>query len=126
MQKCVRGVRGAITVAEDSAEEICRASKILLTQMVERNGIEIDDLASVFFSLTPDLRAAFPASAAREMGWTYVPMLHLAEIPVPGALRRCIRVLMHVNTVRAAREIEHVYLEGARSLRPDLASSVRA
>ena len=69
---------------------------------------------------TPDLHAAFPALAARAMGWTWVPMLHATEIEVPGALGRCIRVLMHVNTTRAPSEIEHVYLDGAVGLRPDL------
>jgi chorismate mutase len=96
------------------------ATKRLLSEMTRRNEIDLDDIASVLFSLTPDLRACFPALAAREMGWVHVPMLHFAEVDVPGALGRCIRVLMHVNTVRKAHEIEHVYLDGAAGLRPDL------
>lgn len=116
----VRGIRGAITVERDAAEEIVAATKRLLSEMIERNGVELDDIASVLFSLTRDLHAGFPALAAREMGWVHVPMLHFAEIDVPGALGRCIRVLMHVNTARALDDIEHVYLEKAAALRPDL------
>jgi chorismate mutase len=118
----VRGIRGAITVERDAAEEIVAATKHLLSEMVARNGVELDDIASVLFSLTRDLRAGFPALAAREMGWVHVPMLHFAEIDVPGALGRCIRVLMHVNTTRALDDVEHVYLEKAAALRPDLAN----
>jgi chorismate mutase len=117
----VRGIRGAISVERDEAEEIVNATKRLLSEMVARNAVELDDIASVLFSLTRDLHASFPALAAREMGWVHVPMLHFTEIDVPGALGRCIRVLMHVNTTRALHEIEHVYLEKAAALRPDLA-----
>jgi chorismate mutase len=116
----VRGVRGAITVDSDSAAEIVAGTKRLLAEIIERNGIETEEIVSVLFSLTADLRAAFPALGAREMGWTFVPMLHFTEIAVPGALARCIRVLMHVNTVRTQAEVEHVYLDGASVLRPDL------
>lgn len=115
-----RGIRGAITADADDAASIARATERLLGEIRRRNGIELDDIASVLFTLTPDLRACFPALAARDMGWVYVPMLHALEIDVPGALPRCIRVLMHVNTARTAREIEHVYLDGAIVLRPDL------
>jgi chorismate mutase len=115
-----RGIRGAITADADDAKSIARATKRLLREMIDRNAIELDDIASVLFTLTPDLRACFPALAAREMGWLQVPMLHALEVDVPGALDRCIRVLMHVNTIRAARDIEHVYLDGATVLRPDL------
>jgi chorismate mutase len=116
----MRGVRGAITVACDDGETIASATKRLLREMVVRNGIELEDIASVFFSLTPDLRAIFPAVAAREMGWMYVPMLHTVEVDVPGALGRCIRVLLHVNTSLKVEEVAHVYLDGAVALRPDL------
>ena len=119
----VRGIRGAITVAGDEAPAIVDATKRLLSEMIERNGVALDDIASVLFSLTPDLRAAFPALGAREMGWTYVPMLHFTEIDVPGSLGHCIRVLMHVNTTRSLDSIEHIYLDGAAVLRPDLARS---
>ena len=116
----VRGIRGAITVDADMPDAIVAATKRLLREMVERNAVKIDDIASVLFSLTPDLHAVFPALGARELGWTWVPMLHFTEIDVPGALGRCIRVLMHVNTARALTDMEHVYLEGAAALRPDL------
>ncbi len=115
-----RGIRGAITVDADDGDAITRATERLLNEIVRRNEIELEDIASVLFTLTPDLHAAFPALAARDMGWVTVPMLHAVEIAVPGALGKCIRVLMHVNTTRTAAEIEHVYLDGARALRPDL------
>jgi chorismate mutase len=117
----VRGIRGAITVDGDEALSIVAATKRLLSEMTVRNGVELDDIASVLFSLTPDLHAVFPALGAREMGWTHVPMLHFTEIDVPGSLERVIRVLMHVNTTRSLEAMEHVYLEGAVALRPDLA-----
>ena len=116
----MRGVRGAITVGRDESAAIVAATKRLLTEMIERNAIDLDDIASVLFSLTPDLHAAFPALGAREMGWVHVPMLHFAEVAVPGAMQKVVRVLMHVNTTRSQHEIEHVYLEGAIALRPDL------
>ncbi|MGB6986030.1 MAG: chorismate mutase [Candidatus Aquilonibacter sp.] len=121
----MRGIRGAITVDRDDAGAIVDATKRLLTAMIERNDVALDDIASVLFSLTPDLRAVFPALGAREMGWTHVPMLHFCEIDVPGSLPRVIRVLMHVNTSRAIDAIDHVYLDGAGVLRPDLARSSR-
>jgi chorismate mutase len=117
----MRGIRGAITVDADEPQAIVAATKRLLSSMVAANGVALDDIASVLFSLTPDLRAAFPALGAREMGWVHVPMLHFSEIDVPGSLPRVIRVLMHVNTALAQQEVEHVYLDGARVLRPDLA-----
>jgi chorismate mutase len=119
----VRGIRGAITVDRDDSTAIVDATKRLLSAMIERNDVALDDIASVLFSLTPDLHAVFPALGAREMGWTNVPMLHFCEIDVPGSLERVIRVLMHVNTTRSIDEIEHVYLDGAVVLRPDLARS---
>jgi len=121
----IRGIRGAITVDADESAAIVDATKRLLREMVERNGVTVDDIASVLFSLTADLHAVFPALGAREMGWVHVPMLHFTEIDVPGALGRCIRVLMHVNTSRSLEEIDHVYLDGAAGLRPDLARSVK-
>lgn len=121
----IRGIRGAITVDADDPQAIVGATKRLLIAMIEQNEIDLDDIASVLFSLTPDLRAVFPALGAREMGWVHVPMLHFSEIDVPGALPRVIRVLMHVNTSRAQAQVEHVYLDGARVLRPDLAKAAR-
>jgi chorismate mutase len=118
--RAFRGIRGAITVDADDNASIARATERLLNEVVRRNGIELDDIASVLFTLTPDLHAAFPALAARDMGWVTVPMLHAVEIAVPGALGKCVRILMHVNTARSAADVEHVYLDGARMLRPDL------
>lgn len=119
----IRGIRGAITVDADSPDAIVSATKRLLSSMVAQNDVDLDDIASVLFSLTPDLRAAFPALGAREMGWVHVPILHFSEIDVPGSLPRVIRVLMHVNTPRSQKDVEHVYLDGARVLRPDLAKA---
>jgi chorismate mutase len=119
----MRGVRGAVTVPADEPEAIHAATRELLLEIVARNEIVVDDIASVLFTLTPDVRAAFPALAARDMGWTHVPMLHAVEVDVPGAIARCIRVLMHVNTARSMDDVEHVYLGEAANLRPDLVRS---
>ncbi len=116
----IRGIRGAITVHADDPEAIFAVTQRLLIAMIDENEVDIDDIASVLFSVTPDLRAAFPAIGARAMGWVHVPMLHFTEIDVAGSLPRVIRVLMHVNTARTQRQVEHVYLDGARVLRPDL------
>jgi chorismate mutase len=97
------------------------ATRALLRSMMEANNVRTDDLASVIFTATPDLDAVYPAVAARAMGWTEVPLLCMQEMAVAGSLERCIRVLMHWNTDRRASDIQHVYLKGARALRPDLA-----
>lgn len=115
-----RGVRGATTVEEDNMQAIVAMTRELLTGMVSANGIRPEDVASVFFTATHDLTAGFPARAAREIGWRHVPLLDAQEIPVPGSLARCVRVLIHWNTTRQQAEIRHVYLRGAASLRPDL------
>jgi len=116
----VRGIRGATTVAEDSAEAILDATGELVKELVAANELRPEDVASALFTVTPDLRAEFPAAAARRMGWTMVPLLNFTEIGVPGRLERCIRVLLHVNTPRSQGEMVHVYLREAVSLRPDL------
>ena len=116
----VRGVRGAITVERDDAAELLDATEQLLREIVAENDIVVDDIASALFTLTPDLVSQFPAAAARRMGWTLVPLLNFTEIGVPGGLPRVIRVLLHVNTMKRADQIVHVYLGGARVLRPDL------
>ncbi|MDE3112916.1 MAG: chorismate mutase [Chloroflexota bacterium] len=117
----VRGVRGATTVAANDREEIVSATKDLLQRIVALNAMASEDVASVWFTATPDLDAEFPAAAAREIGWTDVPLICSREIPVPGALGRCIRVLIHWNTGRSQREVRHVFLREARSLRPQWA-----
>ena len=116
----VRGVRGAVTVERDDATLLLDATERLLRELVRENGIVPADVASALFTLTPDLVSQFPAAAARRMGWTLVPLLNFTEVAVPGALPRCIRVLLHVNTGKRQDEIVHVYLDGARVLRPDL------
>jgi chorismate mutase len=116
----VRGIRGATTVARDERELVLDATEHLLRTIVERNGFGPDDVASALFTVTPDLVSEFPAAAARRMGWTLVPLLNFTEIGVPGRLERCIRVLIHINTELRPDEIQHVYLEGATVLRPDL------
>jgi chorismate mutase len=115
-----RGIRGATTVETDSTTAILAATRELLTRIVEANDVAIEDVASAFFTLTPDLTAAFPARAARELGWQHVALLDAQEIPVPGSLPRCVRVLIHWNTDKPQTEICHVYLRGAVSLRQDL------
>ncbi len=119
-ETCVRGIRGAISVVSDEPEEIMRATREMLQAIVEQNSLNIDDIASAFFTVTPDLRSTFPARAARELGWKYVPLLCAQEIDVPGSLPRIIRVLLHVNTEVESRKIKHVYLREAAQLRPEL------
>jgi len=117
-----RGIRGAITVEENTVDAMLSAACILLEHIVTANELTIDDLASVIFTATPDLDAICPAVAARKMGWIHTPLLCMQEMAVPGSLPRCIRVLIHWNTDRAPDEIRHVYLREARKLRPDLAN----
>ncbi len=116
----VRGIRGATTVERDDAEAILAATEELVREIVAANALRSEDVASALFTATPDLHAEFPAAAARRIGWTLVPLLNFTEIGVPGRLPRCIRVLLHVNTERGQREMVHVYLRDAVSLRPDL------
>jgi chorismate mutase len=115
-----RGIRGATTVEADTAGAILEATRELLARMVEANDLVVKDVASAIFTVTHDLKAAFPAQAARELGWQHVPLLDAQEIPVPGSLARCVRVLVHYNTGKTQAEIQHVYLRGAAALRPDL------
>lgn len=116
----VRGIRGAITVGKNDAEEIIAATRELLEAIIKENELDPEDIASAFFTVTKDLNAEFPASAAREMGWKYVPLLCATEIDVPGRLGKCIRVMVHVNTEKSQRELKHVYLKEATQLRVDL------
>jgi chorismate mutase len=109
-------------VEADSVAAILQATRQLLVRMVEANSIEVADIASAFFTVTPDLKAAFPARAARDLGWRHVALMDAQEIPVPGSLPRCLRVLIHWNTGKPQEAIQHIYLAGAASLRPDLRS----
>jgi len=115
-----RGIRGATTVSTNYVDDILQATRKLLDQIVDANGVEPADLAGVIFTATPDLDSAYPAQAAREMGWTEVPLLCTQEMAVARSLERCIRVLILWNTERLPAEIRHVYLGRARELRPDL------
>ncbi len=114
-----RGVRGATTVEANEREAILEATRELLGQMVADNEIEVEDVASVIFSTTPDLDAEFPALAARQMGWHDTALFCTHEMAVPGALPRCIRVLLHWNTPKSLTDIRHPYLRDAANLRPD-------
>ena len=114
-----RGIRGAITVSENTKEAIIAASKELLQNLMEANEVEISDVACILFTTTPDLNAAFPAAAARELGWTQVPLLCGHEMNVPGSLSSCLRILVLFNTNKRNEEIAHVYLGGAETLRDE-------
>ncbi|MCX5751010.1 MAG: chorismate mutase [Candidatus Saganbacteria bacterium] len=116
----LRGIRGAITVKQNKAEEIIAATGRLLKEMVVVNKIKIPDIASVIFSVTGEMDAAFPAEAARKLGWQFTPLLCTYEINVKGSLQKCIRVLMHVNSKKPQKELKPVYLEEAKKLREDI------
>ena len=90
--------------------------------MIEANEIDEDDVASVIFTTTPDLTAAYPAKAARDLGWTQVALMGCQEMAVPGGMPRCIRVLIHWNTPKGNAELRHIFLREAVALRPDLAA----
>ncbi len=116
----VRALRGATGVAEDTEAQVTERVQELLTEMLDRNGLVLDDVISVIFTATPDLVCMFPAAAARGIGFGAVPLLCASEIPVPGAMTRVVRVLMHVTTEQAPAGLRHVYLHGAQVLRDDL------
>lgn len=113
-------MRGATTADSNDGEAILQATRQLLALMIRKNGIQPNDVASAIFSVTNDLDAAFPALAARQLGWLDVPLLCTHEISVPGSLGMCIRVLLHWNTDRPQQEIEHIYVKDAVVLRPEL------
>lgn len=116
----VRAIRGATTVANNDADEILSETQKLLHEIAQRNGLSEDDVISIIFTLTKDLDAVFPAVAARNIGWTSTALMCMNEIDVPGSLKKCIRILMHVNTDKDRKDIKHVYINGAKALRPDL------
>jgi chorismate mutase len=120
MPQAVRALRGATTVDADTEEQISTRVQSLVTAMLERNGVDKDDLISIVFTATDDVHAMFPATAARAVGLGDIPLLCARELDVVGGTPRCIRVLMHIFTDRARHELHHVYLEGARGLRDDL------
>ncbi len=116
--KC-RGIRGAVTVAENKKEDILSATKGLLEKIVKVNGVDLDDVTCILFTTTSDLNAAFPAAAARQLGWTRIPLLCGHEMNVPGSLPKCLRVLVLFNTDKKNEELLHVYLGGAVTLRDE-------
>lgn len=119
----MRGVRGATVVESDQSEVVLEATRELLTSILRANPLlEVDDLASAFFTVTDDIRSVYPAKAARQIGWTQVPLMCAVEIPVHNSLKRCIRVLLHWNTDLPQSAIHPIYLGQAAQLRPDLAS----
>jgi len=119
----IRGIRGATTVISDDPDLILQATCELLEAILYENGdIKLEEIASALFTTTEDIASTYPALAARRMGWDQVPMMCAREIPVPGSLLMCIRVLIHWNTDKEQNEIHHVYLRDAVNLRPDLAA----
>ena len=116
----VRGIRGAITAESNTKKEIIEKTKELLITLKKANDFKIEDIVSVFFSVTPDLNAAFPAQSARELGWNRVPLFDMQEINISGSLPGCIRVLIQINCQKSQTEIKHCYLRGAKILRKDL------
>ncbi len=121
----VRGIRGATTVEANDAASITRGTAELLRVLADLNTLVPADIAYVWFTVTPDLDAAFPADAARaDLGWIDVPLICGREIPVPGALAMCVRVLIAWNTATSQRDVRHAFLHGARVLRPGWAVEV--
>ena len=118
-----RGLRGATTATDNSAAAILAATRELLERLVARNALDVGDIASAFFTVSDDLDAAYPALAARELGWSEVALLCSREIPVPKSVARCIRVLLHINTTRGQGDLRHIYLHEAASLRPGFADT---
>ena len=122
MSSAVRALRGATTVDVDTPEQIASRTIALLEAMFERNGVDHDDLISIWFTVTDDIVSAFPATAARTIGLGDVPLLCAREIPVVGSMPLCVRVLVHFATERSRDDLHHVYLENAAGLRDDLPS----
>ena len=120
----IRGIRGATTVSADEPDLILEATRELLETILKENpGMKSEDVGSALFTVTEDLASTFPAQAARQMGWSLVPMTCAKEIPVPGSLSKVIRVLVHWNTEVPQNKITHVYLHNAVKLRPDLVAA---
>lgn len=115
-----RAIRGATTAAENTADAILDAANELLRAILVANALAPQDMISILFTITRDLDAAYPTRAARELGWTDIPLLDAQQPHVEGDLERCLRVLIHCETERSARELKHIYLHEAKRLRPDL------
>jgi chorismate mutase len=119
MTKILRGLRGATTAAANTREAILEATEELIRALQEANAFHPEDVESAIFTSSPDLTAEYPARAARRLGWDGVPLLGASEVGVPDGLPRCIRLLLHLYTSKAPRELKHIYLRGASLLRPD-------
>jgi chorismate mutase len=115
----VRGIRGATAVRQDTAEAVLAATRELLEALVATNHVAVDDISSIIFTVTPDIKSEYPARAARLLGWTSVALLGATEMDVASGMKRCIRVLLHVNTETPPSQIKHIYLHEAKALRPD-------
>jgi chorismate mutase len=115
----LRAARGAIRVPSDDAEALLGSTERLLSAVLQRNAVDAEDLVSIMFTVTEDLRSAFPAEAARRMGLGRVPLMCAQEIPVAGSMPSVVRILAHFHSELALDEVEHVYLDGAESLRDD-------
>jgi chorismate mutase len=120
MTMMFRGVRGATSAPENTPEEILSVTRELLQELIRVNGIEEEYVASVIFTSTPDLNAAFPAQAGREVGWRRTALLGCQEIDAPDGIPMCVRILIHWNTDKSLDEIKHVYMRGTERLRRDL------
>ncbi|GAA5415367.1 chorismate mutase AroH [Paraliobacillus ryukyuensis] len=119
----IRAIRGATTVSNNISEEILEKTSSLASEMIKQNAIKAEDVASVLVSVTADLNATFPAKAIRNLdGWTFVPVMCMQEIDVPGSLAQCIRIMMTVNTTIEQDKLNHIYHHEAKKLRPDLSN----
>jgi chorismate mutase len=118
--RAVRALRGATTVDVDTPEQVTERVTALLKEMFARNDVDHDDLISILFTATEDVTSIFPATAARTIGLGDVPLICAREIPVPGSMPRCLRVMVHFESDKSRAELHHIYLEQARSLRDDL------
>lgn len=119
--RILRGLRGATTAAANTSDAILDATAELLAALQEANAFAPEDIESAIFTSSPDLTADYPARAARNLGWTGVPLLGALEVPVPGGVPLCVRVLLHFYTTRRPDALKHIYLRGASALRPDRA-----
>ncbi|WP_196593834.1 chorismate mutase [Pectinatus sottacetonis] len=117
----MRGIRGAITVEVNESKAVCEAVQMLLKEMMSENYLSTGDIGAAIFSATSDITAAFPAAAARTLaGWDMVPLFDAQQMVVDNSIRKCIRVLLLVNSSKSQNEINHVYLRRAKKLRPDI------
>ena len=116
----IRALRGATTVDEDTAEQVTERTVALLTEMLERNGVDHDDLISILFTATDDIRSVFPATAARTIGLGDVPLICARELDIDGGTPRCIRIMAHLESDRSRGDLRHIYHHGAKNLRDDL------